>query len=578
MFRTNVRSARPARNEHSSRTGLVCVRGGHYFGLRAASGTSLTATSTRDAKARAMMKMHSMMVRAASAVLVLVLTGCPNGDRRPGADAREQPPPDDSLVLSPSQAFPTILIPEGYQVEKVVDGLTYPTALTFDDQGRMYVAEAGGAFLDLPPPGRILRIEGGSATEVVNLDTKGVQASVVGLTWHDGAFFISHRDPADRSGAVSRVTPGGEVTRVLTGILDAQAEHQVNDLKVGPDGRMYLGTGPATNAGVVGLDLVPFIMQSPGVRPHPCQEIVLTGINYRTPDFRTPDPSDTVETGAYSPFGTPSTPGQRVPGSKKCGGSVLVFDPTNAEATVQPFASGLRNVVGLAFNSSGELFAAVNGYDIRGSRSVNDEWDATYRIRQGAWYGWPDFSAAFEPVTDPKFDVPDAQQPAKLLNGQPLPMDQIHFVVDHAASGLTAPDASLIAGLHPVNSSPSGLDVAPASFGSAFADKLLIAEWGDLAPPTNPLRNDPVGSRIVMVDPATRRVVEFARNAKPGPASAQMAAGMGLERPYYVKFGPDGALYVVDYGVARINPASMGTPYEFPEKTGAIWKISRTGQ
>ena len=30
---------------------------------------------------------------------------------------------------------------------------------------------------------------------------------------------------------------------------------------------------------------------------------------------------------------------------------------------------------------------------------------------------------------------------------------------------------------------------------------------------------------------------------------------MGLERPYCVKFGPDGALYVVDHGVVRINPA-----------------------
>jgi hypothetical protein len=69
----------------------------------------------------------------------------------------------------------------------------------------------------------------------------------------------------------------------------------------------------------------------------------------------------------------------------------------------------------------------------------------------------------------------------------------------------------------------------------------------------------------------------FLRNAKPGPASAQGAAGMGLERPYDVKFGPDGAMDIVDYGVARINPSSPGTPYEFPPKTGIIWKVSRSG-
>jgi hypothetical protein len=52
---------------------------------------------------------------------------------------------------------------------------------------------------------------------------------------------------------------------------------------------------------------------------------------------------------------------------------------------------------------------------------------------------------------------------------------------------------------------------------------------------------------------------------------------MGLERPYYVKCGPDGAMYIVDYGVARINPPGPGTPYEFPPNTGIAWKVSRTG-
>jgi hypothetical protein len=35
-------------------------------------------------------------------------------------------------------------------------------------------------------------------------------------------------------------------------------------------------------------------------------------------------------------------------------------------------------------------------------------------------------------------------------------------------------------------------------------------------------------------------------------------------------------MYIVDYGVARINPASEGGPYEFPPATGAIWKITPT--
>lgn len=134
----------------------------------------------------------------------------------------------------------------------------------------------------------------------------------------------------------------------------------------------------------------------------------------------------------------------------------------------------------------------------------------------------------------------------------------------------------MIYGLHPVNSSPSGIDFSPATFG-ALGGQLFVAEWGDLTPPTNPLRDAKVGSRVTR-DLGSGRVEPFLQNAKSGPASEQGAAGMGLERPFYVKFGPDGAMYVVDYGVARINPTSMSTPYEFPPNTGAIWKVTRTGQ
>jgi glucose/arabinose dehydrogenase len=226
------------------------------------------------------------------------------------------------------------------------------------------------------------------------------------------------------------------------------------------------------------------------------------------------------------------------------------------------------------------MYAAENGYDVRGSRPFNDNVDVTYRVRENTWYGWPDFSRAFDPATDPKFDVPDALQPNKFRNNQPLPKNQLHFLIDHAASGLRAPDKSLIAGLHEINSSPSLLDVVPASFGGGFAGQLVVAEWGDLAPATTPLRNGPTGSRIVLVNPATRQVEPFVFNARPGPASAQGALGMGIERPFDVKFGPDGAMYIVDFGVARVNPADAGPgddPYEFPPRTGVIWKVTRRG-
>jgi hypothetical protein len=191
----------------------------------------------------------------------------------------------------------------------------------------------------------------------------------------------------------------------------------------------------------------------------------------------------------------------------------------------------------------------------------------------------PDFSATLEPLTDPKFDSPDSQQAPIFVNGEKQsPPIRVTFVIDHEASGLTVADKSLVSGLHEWNSSPSLLDVALDSWGD-LAGHVFVAEWGDLAPPTNPLRDMPVGSQISMIDPDDGTVVPFIHNAKPGPASEQGAKGAGLERPFDVKFGPDGAMYIVDYGIARINMARQEegqVPYEFPPETGIIWKVTPT--
>ncbi|GGK18965.1 hypothetical protein GCM10008955_10470 [Deinococcus malanensis] len=474
--------------------------------------------------------------------------------------------------------FPVIQLPQGYRIEKVVDGLTYATSVAWDGQGRMYVLEAGGAFVEEPVPARLMRIENGRAVEVVNLQTKGIGASAVGLVWHDGAFYITHRDGKDRTGAVSRVTLDGRVTQVFKGIVDSQSEHQINGIEVGPNGRMYVAVGPASNSGVVGLDLGPFVARSPKVHPRPCQDIVLTGYNFMTPDFRTDNQSDTALTGAFVPFGTATKAGQVIKGTNKCGGSILSFDPKNAEGTLRPYVSGLRNAIDMAWNNQGTMFVAVNGYDIRGSRSVKDQWDATYRVKPGAWYGWPDFSATLEPLTDPKFTPPGSQL-APIMKGGVAQPPKLNFLIDHAASKLTPPDRSLVAGLHDWNSSPSGLHFSPDGWGP-FGNQLFVAEWGDLTPATNPLRDKPAGFQISRIDPATRRAVPFARNAEPGPASLQGAMGQGIERPFDLKFH-SGAMYIVDYGVARVNPARIKEgkpPYEFPPKTGVVWKITRTAQ
>jgi glucose/arabinose dehydrogenase len=497
----------------------------------------------------------------------------------------------DSVQPAQRNAFPQVQLPPAFQIEKVTDRLSFAAELTFDDRGRLYVAEAGGGFepVEFRPP-RILRVDvtNGSTEVVVDL-TAFVVPPVVGLAWDNGWLYFTHRDFND-TGALSRVRDtGGTPETLLTGFVSAQAEHFMNGIAV-RDGWVYFGVGQAGNSGVLGPDVAPFVQLNPGVRPVACRDLVMRGHNFLGPNILG---EGQVLTGAYGRFGEITRQGQVIAGQQKCGGAVHRFRPDTPDTTLEIVAFGLRQPIGLTFNSQGELFTGENGYDVRGLRPVNDQFDATLRIRPGHWYGFPDFSAAREPLHLARFDSPDELQAPIVLvrsDGSQEPLGRfLDFVIDHGASGLTPPDRSLVLGLHPVNASPSGLDVAPESWGQ-LAGQLFVAEWGDLSPPTNPLREQPAGFRIIRVDPSRPQTAArpFVQNRELGPASEQGAPGSGLERPFDVKFGPDiprpgrsphrpaEAMYISDYGIVEID-FSKAPPYRYIPDTGVIWRVTRRG-
>ncbi len=474
-----------------------------------------------------------------------------------------------------------LVVPAGFRAEKVVGGLSFTTEMAFDDQGRLYVVEAGGGFqpVEFRAP-RILRIENGQTHEVINLSNH-VVPPVVGLAWDNGWLYFSHRD-TDDSGALSRVRDDGtELQKLITGFETAKAEHFMNGVEI-RNGWVYFGIGQAGNSAVVGMDIAPFVRQNPGLRPQPCRDLVMRGHNFEGPNFL--ENGDPVLTGPYSRLGQVRQEGETVAGVRKCGGAIHRFQPDDPEGSLQMVAWGMRQPIGLAFNQQGELFTGENGYDVRGLRPVNDEFDATLRInpdQPGRWYGFPDFSAAREPLTLDKFESPDRLQAPIFRVGQDGSRERLgtflDFIIDHQASGLPAPDRNLVVGLHPFNSSPSGIDVAPQAWG-AMAGGIFVAEWGDLAPPTNPLRERSAGFRVVRMDPnrPQSRVEMFVQNRRPGPASEQGARGQGLERPFDVKFGPDNAMYISDYGIVQID-MNAAPPYRYIPDTGAIWRIVRSG-
>jgi sugar lactone lactonase YvrE len=79
----------------------------------------------------------------------------------------------------------------------------------------------------------------------------------------------------------------------------------------------------------------------------------------------------------------------------------------------------------------------------------------------------------------------------------------------------------------------------------------------------------PIGYRVVRVDPDTRQVREFVFNPSMLPAS-RTGHAMALERPVDVKFGPDGALYILDFGEMTLR----GSEERVTKRTGRIYRLA----
>lgn len=456
--------------------------------------------------------------------------------------------------------------PPGWTVEKIASGLTYATGMTWDTERSLWVSESGGGmapFMIATP--RLVRISPDGATSSIDLTRFDVHSPVNDVTWHDGWLYFSHR-LGDLSGGVSRIRPDGSGYQNLVRGLPSWFEHQTNDIVFGSDGKMYVAQGPPTNSGVPGPDIAPWVKEYPKGAVIPCRDIVLTGRNFYGENFLTPEEGDHVSTGAFVPFGVATAEGQRIPGgAPHCAGAVLRSRPDGSGLEV--VAWGFRNVFGLAFGPDGELYASQNGMDMRGLRPAEHDKDAFYRVRRGEWYGWPDYTGELKPITT--MSPPDRM----LSTGH----KGLEFVIDHEASGLDAPDRDLLIAVFQHHSATTKFDFAPASW-KPCEGVAYFAQWGDLSPPTGPLHGpEPLGFKVVSVDMKGGEVHEVLRNKYKGPGSRYGSLGRGLERPIEVKFGPDGAMYVLDFGQALID-LDKSPPYVYPARTGIVWRVTRSGE
>ncbi len=272
-----------------------------------------------------------------------------------------------------------VAAPDRYAIEAVAADLDFPTSMAIDDRGRLYVTEAGYSYGGVVTVPRLLRIEPDGSHTVI---AEGDNPPWNGLAFHDGAFYVAggHID----GGRLLHITMDGAITPIVEG-LPSFGDHHTNGPAIGEDGWIYFGQGTATNSAVVGLDnyfIFGWLKDHPDFHDAPCEDVVLAGRNFTTPNPFTPDEDDEAVTGAYMPFGEPTTAGQVIPGELPCGGAIMRVRPDGTGLEV--VAWGLRNPFGMAFAPDGALYITENQFDERGSRPGPSRGSA-YIPLQTAW-------------------------------------------------------------------------------------------------------------------------------------------------------------------------------------------------
>lgn len=437
-----------------------------------------------------------------------------------------------------------IALPKGYKIEPVASGLTFPTGIAFDDQGDAYVVESGYSYGETWTQPRLIRLSKNGDHKVIAAGEQNGPWN--GLTFHDGNFYIAEGGELE-GGKILKVSKAGEIKTLVDGLPSIGDHH--TDGPVVIDHYVYFGQGTATNSGVVGEDNAKFgwLKRHPEFHDIPCKDVMLTGKNFESPNPLTEDANDKAKTGAFVPFNTTTTEAQVIHGSLPCSGAIMRL-PVEGGA-LELVAWGFRNPFGLAVHE-GKIFVTENGYDERGSRPIWGTGDVLWKIEEGKWYGWPDHSAGMM-LNHEEFKVPGKKETDLVLMEHPN----------------KPPKPAAILGVH---SSSNGFDFSTSDqFG--FKGKAFIAQFGDMAPNVGKVLA-PVGYKIVIADPETGTVYDFAVNkGKQNGPSSWLKKG-GLERPVAAKFHPvENALYVVDFGVVTIEGKNLISK----QNTGVIWKITK---
>ena len=572
-----------------------------------------------------------------SAAVALVLGGLAGVPLLAQAQGVNQNCPEESVFYNPSNGE-DIIVPTGFKVEAFITGLNFPTDIAFvgdKTNFKIFVLESGTGL-----PGKCNNRVGyaGDATgfgpnnpftpDILTFNQRGHRIDgrlgkstaggggfqpdgpAIGLAFLNnfggGTLYATDSNQGARGAPgkgnnTSRIVqvglPSGTVTPVIVGL--PTGDHPTEQILV-KEGWLYWSQGSATNSGVTGHD------NGGGGNQHDiaCQTITLSQNTWRAV-------SDGHETSGYSNHGV-ARPGATVRAFEDatskgmCTGAILRAQIANPQNTIEPVAWGFRNPYGIRFSPidhplKGEMMISENGEDERGARPTNNAPDRLAIARQNPdgtpeYHGWPD-----------RFGFLDSTQSVFIPKGSPADDDPSlagQTIKNVFAFFPQRPVAPLA--IEPSDVAAVGLDFVPDSFVGGVVKKnaVLVSREGDFG--FSQANGTPeAGHDVELVNftsatnPYEIRLSRFAFNCRQAEQAhdpdgtprclgeteqAFVMQARGINRPTTIRFGPDGAAYLVDYGAVRdpggsdagsrfVNPANA--PLVQIPGTGTIWKITR---
>ncbi|HET7628684.1 MAG TPA: hypothetical protein VFK44_09880 [Bacillales bacterium] len=248
----------------------------------------------------------------------------------------------DRLKNLPTTARPSIdaeqvVVPEGYRAEVVMAGLSFPTGMTFAEDGTLYLNEGGSTWPTRPSSiPRILRLSPAGELDVFAEETLGGPR---GLAYRDGYLYVSVK-----GGYHTRIVRYDVETREREVLFDQIPDggwHEPGGPVFGPDGLLYFAQGSVAQQGVVlpqgyTVDLA----KHPEACDVPGEDVTLTGNNVWSRDPLTPDPY-LVKTGPFKPFGK-AEKGEVVKGRLWCSQASGGRSPTAATLSCWRGASAIH--------------------------------------------------------------------------------------------------------------------------------------------------------------------------------------------------------------------------------------------